>query len=49
MALALKKGVLVVNCGRKGHVIRLIPPLTIERDVLFSGVDTLIEVFNSVR
>ncbi|WJG24039.1 4-aminobutyrate--2-oxoglutarate transaminase [Vibrio furnissii] len=38
---AQQHGVILLSCGVKGNVIRLLPPLTIELDVLNEGLDKL--------
>lgn len=38
---AQKAGLILLSCGVKGNVIRLLPPLTIETDVLNEGLNKL--------
>jgi 4-aminobutyrate aminotransferase/(S)-3-amino-2-methylpropionate transaminase len=40
---ALERGVIVLTAGTYGNVIRLLPPLTIEEDLLGDGLDQLEE------
>ncbi|MGB8381866.1 MAG: aspartate aminotransferase family protein [Dermatophilaceae bacterium] len=39
----LQKGVILVPCGRYGTVLRLMPPLTITRELLRTGCDVLLD------
>ncbi|WP_421810751.1 4-aminobutyrate--2-oxoglutarate transaminase [Flagellimonas sp.] len=39
-----KRGVLLLSCGMDGNIIRLLPPLTIELDLLREGLDIVDEV-----
>ena len=41
IAQAQKNGLILLSCGVKGNVIRLLPPLTIEPEVLSEGLDRL--------
>ncbi|MEK9657857.1 MAG: aminotransferase class III-fold pyridoxal phosphate-dependent enzyme [bacterium] len=43
----LDKGLLLIFCGEDGHIIRLIPPLVIDKQTLFNGLDILISVLNA--
>lgn len=45
----LRRGIIMVPCGRNGNVLRLMPPLTIPRKYMFSAVDLLIGVLNEMR
>jgi 4-aminobutyrate aminotransferase-like enzyme len=36
-------GVIVLNCGPHGEVLRLIPPLTITDDELGHGISVIVE------
>ncbi len=38
---AQENGLILLSCGVKANVIRLLPPLTIESDVLAEGLDKL--------
>lgn len=42
-----EKGVIIETCGNKGQVIKLLPPLTIEKENLFKGLDKITEVIKS--
>jgi 4-aminobutyrate aminotransferase-like enzyme len=44
-----EKGVLVLSCGHWGNVIRLMPALTITRDMLDKGVDVLKETLKETE
>jgi len=41
---SLRRGVIMVPCGRNGNVLRLMPSLTIPRTCLFRALDILAEV-----
>jgi len=41
VAGAMQRGLLVLSCGVHGNVIRLLPPLTIEDELLAQGLDIL--------
>lgn len=41
IAQAQENGLILLSCGVKGNVIRLLPPLTIEPEVLSEGLDRL--------
>lgn len=45
----LQKGVILIPCGRYGTVLRLMPPLTITRDLLDRALDILIETVTEVQ
>jgi 4-aminobutyrate aminotransferase / (S)-3-amino-2-methylpropionate transaminase / 5-aminovalerate transaminase len=42
---ALERGVIVLTAGTYGNVVRLLPPITIEDDLLDEGLDLLEESF----
>ncbi|MEE9326964.1 MAG: 4-aminobutyrate--2-oxoglutarate transaminase [Cocleimonas sp.] len=42
-ACARDKGLLLLSCGPNGNVIRFLPPLTIEQEILDEGLDILEE------
>ena len=42
-AYAAANGVLVLTCGTYGNVIRFLPPLTIDDELLVEGLDILAE------
>ncbi|WP_067182355.1 4-aminobutyrate--2-oxoglutarate transaminase [Microtetraspora niveoalba] len=42
-------GVLTLQCGTFGNVIRLLPPLVIPMELLDEGVDVLVEAVRSIR
>ncbi|WP_280442856.1 4-aminobutyrate--2-oxoglutarate transaminase [Nocardia brasiliensis] len=44
VAQALSRGVLLLACGTYGNVIRLLPPLIIEDELLADGIEVLAEV-----
>ena len=41
MKLALEKGLLLINCGPDGDILRLVPPLTISLADLKKGLDII--------
>jgi len=43
-----ERGLLVLSCGVKGNVIRLLPPLTIPEGVLDEGLDILCDVLTEL-
>ncbi len=43
VATAREKGLLLLSCGVNGNVIRFLPPLTIEQDILDEGLDIIAE------
>ncbi|NAX21554.1 4-aminobutyrate--2-oxoglutarate transaminase [Vibrio sp. V39_P1S14PM300] len=48
IAQAQENGLILLSCGVKGNVIRLLPPLTIEPEVLSEGLDRLENVLLQV-
>ena len=44
-AKAAEKGLLLLSCGTRGNVIRFLPPLTIEMEVLDEGAAILASLF----
>nr|WP_280454580.1 aminotransferase class III-fold pyridoxal phosphate-dependent enzyme [Nocardia brasiliensis] len=44
VAQALSRGVLLLACGTYGNVIRLLPPLIIDDELLADGIEVLAEV-----
>jgi 4-aminobutyrate aminotransferase-like enzyme len=40
----LARGVLLLTCGVRGNVIRFLPPLTIEPELLAEALDTVGDV-----
>ena len=42
-AVAREKGLILLTCGPGGNVVRFLPPLTIEREILDEGLDILEE------
>lgn len=46
--LALKKGLIIISCGDKDQVIRLIPPLNITKAQAETGLNILVDVFNEI-
>ena len=45
---SLRRGVILVPCGRNGNVLRLMPSLTIPRSYLFSALDIVAKVLEEV-
>ncbi|MBS0420195.1 MAG: aspartate aminotransferase family protein [Proteobacteria bacterium] len=45
---SLRRGVIMVPCGRNGNVLRLMPSLTIPRAYLFSALEILLSVLDTV-
>ncbi len=45
----LNSGVIMVPCGRYGNVLRLMPPLTITREHMQKGLDTMMSVVKNVE
>jgi 4-aminobutyrate aminotransferase len=45
---SLRRGVIMVPCGRNGNVLRLMPSLTIPRSYLFGALDIVAEVLGDV-
>ncbi len=48
LAQARKRGLLLMPSGKHRHIIRLLPPLTIEPKTLQAGLDILREVLNTI-
>ncbi|TAA45973.1 4-aminobutyrate--2-oxoglutarate transaminase [Corallincola spongiicola] len=48
VARACDAGVILLSCGVKGNVIRFLPPLTIEPEVLQEGLNRVIEVLRTL-
>ena len=46
--LCFEEKILVLSAGAKGNVLRLIPPLNIKKEVLFSAVDKISELISKV-
>ncbi|MDR2121999.1 MAG: aspartate aminotransferase family protein [Flavobacteriaceae bacterium] len=44
----LNKGIIMLPCGRYGNVFRLMPPLTITRELLFKACDILVETIKEI-
>jgi 4-aminobutyrate aminotransferase/(S)-3-amino-2-methylpropionate transaminase len=42
---ALERGLIVLTAGTYGNVVRLLPPITIDDDLLDEGLDLLEEAF----
>jgi len=38
---SVARGVLLLSCGVHGNVVRLLPPLTIDNELLSEGLDIL--------
>lgn len=47
-ACARDKGLIILTCGTNGNVIRFLPPLTIEQEILDEGLDILAECFQEI-
>lgn len=47
-AKAAEKGLILLSCGTRGNVIRFLPPLTIEMNILDEGAAILKDVFNEL-
>ncbi|NTV04334.1 aspartate aminotransferase family protein, partial [bacterium] len=45
----LQKGVILIPCGRYGTVLRLMPPLTITRELLNNAVDIVLETVAEIE
>ena len=45
---ARERGLLLMPSGKHRHIIRLLPPLTIEPETLASGLDILKEVLAAI-
>ena len=45
---ARDKGLIILTCGTNANVIRFLPPLTIEREILDEGLDILAECFERI-
>ncbi|EKO3902713.1 4-aminobutyrate--2-oxoglutarate transaminase [Vibrio fluvialis] len=48
VAAARDQGVVLLSCGVKGNVIRFLPPLTIEADVLREGLDKVKQALSTL-
>jgi len=45
----LKRGVVMVPCGRYGNILRLMPSLTIPRSYLNAGIDIMLDVLRDAQ
>ncbi len=45
---ARKKGLILLSCGTNGNVIRFLPPLTIEENILNEGLDIIESCFKEI-
>ncbi len=45
VSLAYQKGLVLLSCGSRGNVIRFLPPLTIESNLIDEGLDILSQCF----
>jgi len=45
---SLRRGIIMVPCGRNGNVLRLMPALTIPRHYLFAALDQLVAILAEV-
>jgi 4-aminobutyrate aminotransferase/(S)-3-amino-2-methylpropionate transaminase len=48
VAACLAKGVVLISCGTYGNVIRLLPPLVINDELLHDGLDVLEDALNEL-
>lgn len=48
VAKAAERGLILLSCGVRGNVIRILTPLTIQPEVLAEGLDILAEVMREV-
>lgn len=48
VAQAYKNGLVLLSCGSRGNVIRFLPPLTIENELIDEGLAILRECFSSL-
>lgn len=46
---AREKGLILLTCGINGNVVRFLPPLTIEQEVLDEGLDILAECMQTIQ
>ncbi len=44
-----KRGLMIVGCGSGGRVVKVMPPLTIDREDLEKGLDIVVEATRAVR
>jgi len=49
LTAAREKGLMLLSCGVNGNVIRFLPPLTIERDILDEGLDIIAECVKALN
>ena len=49
LAAARDKGLMLLSCGVNGNVIRFLPPLTIEREILDEGLDIIAECVKALN
>jgi 4-aminobutyrate aminotransferase/(S)-3-amino-2-methylpropionate transaminase len=47
VARCAEQGVITLSCGTYGNVLRLLPPLVIDEDLLADGLDVLVEALRS--
>lgn len=47
-ACAREKGLILLSCGTNGNVIRFLPPLTIEQEILDDGLDIIAECLKEI-
>jgi len=48
VSMAFQKGLVLLSCGSRSNVIRFLPPLTIEMDLVDEGLDVLRECFHEI-
>lgn len=49
LASAREKGLILLSCGVNGNVIRFLPPLTIEKEILDEGLDIIAECIQQLN
>ena len=47
-AKAREKGLILLSCGVNGNVIRFLPPLTIEKEILDEGLDIIANALKEI-
>ena len=47
-AAAFERGLIIETSGTDGHVLKLLPPLTIEDELLDKGIDIIEESYHAV-
>lgn len=49
LAATREKGLILLSCGVNGNVIRFLPPLTIEREILDEGLDIIAACLEAIK